>query len=141
MSESSSSFPHLAQSLSFKQKPLAKNYQIVPKANKLSINNFLKPTIFKINNVNKKLENFKEKTKKTESSFGSSKTFNLIRVLLKAMNLFRFRTKFRTLRFLNKRQIELIDDISHLSEKPFKGIFLKQYTQKNVNISLIYLMF
>ena len=59
---------------------------------------------------------------------------NLLRILMKAVNRFRFRTKYRGVRFINERQIELINDVSNFREKMQRGAYLKRYTEKNVKI-------
>lgn len=58
---------------------------------------------------------------------------NRIRVLIKAANLFRFRTHFRTLKFINETQLSLIDDRTYFPEKKPREFYLKRFTEKNVN--------
>jgi len=59
---------------------------------------------------------------------------NHIRILIKAANILRFRTKFRDLRFINEKQIGLINDESNFQGKLQKNYFLKRFTEKNVRI-------
>ena len=109
--------------------------QIIP--SQLDLKSF-SPTVKKISNFkpNKKLcALYKTKKKNLENFDSNDQSFNLlnlIKILMKAANLFRFRTKFRGVRFINERQIGLIDDICYFPQKNQKKIYLKQYTEKNV---------
>lgn len=57
---------------------------------------------------------------------------NQIRVLIKAANILRFRTKFRNLKYINENQAALLFDKSYFPEKQQKIYFLRRFTEKNV---------
>lgn len=58
---------------------------------------------------------------------------NQIRILIKAANIFRFRTKFRNMKFLKEDQAKLFFDQAYFPEPSQKQYFLKRFTEKNVN--------
>ena len=54
--------------------------------------------------------------------------------ILKAANVFIFRSRFRTMKFLKKDQVDFIHDVAYFPEKKQKNWFLKRFTEKNVNL-------
>ena len=126
----------------------AKRNKIFPKLEK-SEKQTMKKSTFKLNRVsNSSLEGSSkqeplnvdeiiEKEDKVGFSFGPVNLLNLIKLLMKAVNMFRFRTKFRGVRFINERQIGMIEDVSYFPGKTQKEIYLKRYTEKKVKSCLL----
>jgi len=54
--------------------------------------------------------------------------FNLIRIA----NVFRFRTKFRSTKYIDDDKLTLLNDCSFYPEKKQKDFTLKRYVEKNV---------
>ena len=76
----------------------------------------------------------KEKDEKSEIHDAPINILFRLTCILKAINLLRMRTFYRPLKYINDDQIELINDTScHFFSKKEKDLFLKQYTEKNVN--------
>ena len=102
---------------------------------------------FKLNRLFTKIkENQKSFAKKDSGptsliNFAPINLLNRIRVLLKVANVFRFRTQFRSIKFINEAQLGLIDDASHFPGKQQKEFFLKRFTEKNVNKKKLYCIF
>ena len=62
---------------------------------------------------------------------------NHIRLIVKAVNVLRFRSSRRGLKGLKENQIEWIGDDTFFPQKKQKIYFLKRYTETNVNFYFI----
>ena len=82
-----------------------------------------------------KLKNFAKVKSFVDQKSKRSAPINLlnhIKVLIRAANILRFRTKFRGLSFINEEQVGLIDDQCYFPGRMQRDYFLKRFTEKNV---------
>ena len=74
---------------------------------------------------------FSEKIKSSVVT-SSLNSLRKIIILIRCAKMFLFRTKFRDLRFVNKKQIEMIHDETHFPEKKHNILFYQRFTEKKV---------
>ena len=93
-----------------------------------------KTSIFqaRISNNSTKMQRLNQFVKRSFSA--PLNLLNQIRILIKAAKVFRFHTKFRSLKYITDRQLGMINDLSYFPEKKQKEFFLKRFTEKNVII-------
>ena len=104
------------------------------------VSSFPKKTVS--NKIHAKIKNFNGKMCSINNQFcenlkkslsGSLNSLRKIIVLIRCAKVLRFRTKFRDLRFVNKKQVDMISDVTHFPEKKQHNIlFYQRFTEKNV---------
>lgn len=99
---------------------------------KKSKNSSLVSNEIKLKNFAKSFGERGERSKLQEIASAPVNLLNQIRILIKAANLFRFRTKFRSLRYINEMQMGLLDDETNFQGKMRKDYYLKRFTEKSV---------
>ena len=128
---------------SFSQgKVLNQKEREIPSNNPKSITNisFIRKKLFS-NKKNAKISNLNEKNTSMKGRFSEKMKSSVITsldslkkiiVLIRCAKIFIFRTKFRDLRFVSKNQVDLINDVTHFSEKKQNIYFYQRFTEKNV---------